>query len=75
MRARAFEPSVEVEYQCSARILAGLILNNVDGLSVPVACMWTEGETQEHCQRVADYLIRSRRFIPVTPDGFILGAG
>ena len=75
MRAKTFDPSADVEYKCSARIVDGLILNNVDGLSVPVACMWTQGETQEHCQRVADHIIRSRRFIPVTPDGFILGAG
>ena len=75
MRAKTFDPSADVEYKCSARIVDGLILNNVDGLSVPVACMWTHGEKQEHCQRIADHIIRSRRFIPVTPSGFILGAG
>lgn len=64
-----------VEYPCAWRIIPGLILTKVNGFSTPLACLWRENADTDQCRRVAEYLIKDRRFIPVTVDGYIFGAG
>ena len=65
----------DAEYACARRMLFGLILQKVNGYSLPIACMWSEGADEDRCRRVAEHILKERRFIPVTPDGYIFGTG
>ena len=65
----------KIEYPCARRILFGLILQKVRDFSTPIVCMWREDADDEQCRKVAKYILQERKFIPVTPDGFMFGTG
>jgi hypothetical protein len=65
----------DLKMVCVRRILSGLILEKVNGFSIPIACMWREDADDEQCQKVAKHILHERRFIPVMSDGYMFGTG
>ena len=65
----------KIEYPCARRIIDGLILQKVNGFTTPIAYLFCDGDGPDECRRVADFILKERRFIPVSPYGFIFGTG
>lgn len=72
-RKSRWDMSDDEERSCRWRIITGLIFSEIDGFETPILQLYVYEKNKNHVRRVARFLKEQQIFIPVTPDGKILG--
>lgn len=67
-----YELDHDDELKCQWRLMSGLIFSEIDGFTTPILCLYREDADNEEVKKVASFLMREQKFIPVTPDGHLI---
>jgi len=63
----------DVESSCRQRVVSGLIFSNFSDFTTPILSLYQEWMDEEKFEQATRYIRQEQKFIPVRPDGKLLG--